>query len=99
MKTALTREKVIVIMRSHRHEMQSRFTVRTIGVFGSTIRGEAKPDSDVDVLVDMAEPTFNHYMDLKFYLEDLLGRKVDLVLTDTVKPRLLPYIEKEIVHV
>jgi predicted nucleotidyltransferase len=52
----------------------------------------------VDLLVELEEPTFDHYMDLKFYLEDLLGRPVDLVLADSVKPRLKPLIAKEAVY-
>ena len=76
-----------------------RFTVIRIGVFGSVARGEAGPESDVDIIVDLAEPTFDHYMDLKFRLEEVLQRRVDLVLADTVKPRLKPIIQREAVYV
>jgi len=51
------------------------------------------------VLVQLDEPTFDHYMDLKFYLEDLFGADVDLVLADTVKPRLRPSIERALLRV
>lgn len=81
-----------------RAELAQRFSVSRIGVFGSFARGDEGPDSDVDVLVEFEEPTFDHYMDLKFHLEEVLGRSVDLVLTDTVKPRLRPIIEKEVVY-
>ena len=47
----------------------------------------------MDILVELKEPTFDHYMDLKFYLEHILGRSVDLVLHDTIKPRLKTIIE------
>ena len=57
-------------------------------MFGSFARGEAKQDSDVDLLVDLDRHTFDRYMDLKLYLEDLLGRRVDLVLSDRIKPAL-----------
>ena len=60
--------------------------------------GGARPDSDVDILVELGEPTFDHYMDLKFYLEDVLGAPVDLVLADCVKPRLQPIIAQEVVY-
>ncbi len=61
-----------------------------IGLFGSFARGDAGPGSDVDVLVEFADPfvTFDRYMDLKFYLEDLFGRRVDLVIRRTLKPRI-----------
>ncbi len=62
------------------------------------VRGEDSPESDVDILVDFVETTFDHYMDLKFYLEKLFGRPVDLVIADTVKPRLKPAIEKEVIY-
>ena len=81
-----------------RSELGERFSVTRIGVFGSFARAEERPDSDVDVLVELAEPTFDHYMDLKFRLEELLRRPVDLVLADTVKPRLKPIIEDEVVY-
>jgi predicted nucleotidyltransferase len=58
----------------------------------------AKPGSDVDIVVEMAEPTFDHYMDLKFYLEELFGADVDLVLADTIKPRLKPYIDRDLIY-
>lgn len=68
-----------------------------MGVFGSCTRAEAGPESDVDILVEMAEPTCDRYMDLKFRMEAVFQRPVDLVLADPVKPRLKAIIEKEIV--
>ena len=55
-------------------------------------------ESDVDILVDFVEPTFDHYMDLKFFLEKLFGKGVDLVIADTVKGRLKPVIEREVIY-
>lgn len=81
-----------------RQELVERYTVRTIGVFGSVARGEARPDSDVDIVVEFDEPTFDHYFDLKFHLEDLLERTVDLVIADTIKPRLKPNIERDTIY-
>jgi hypothetical protein len=81
-----------------REELRERFSVNRIGVFGSHIRGDAGPTSDLDIIVELAEPTFDHYMDLKFFLEELLGSEVDLVMADTVKPRLKSYIERETVY-
>ena len=78
--------------------MKSRFGVRKIGLFGSHARGEGSRGSDIDILVEFEEPTFDRYMDLKFFLEELFGVEVDLVLVDTLKPRLKPYILKEVVY-
>ncbi|MGD9877520.1 nucleotidyltransferase family protein [Desulfococcus sp.] len=91
-------EKILRRIAAVRSELSEQFTVTRIGVFGSCARGEDRPDSDVDVIVELAEPTFDHYMDLKFRLEELLGRPVDLVMAETLKPRLKPIIEKEVVY-
>ncbi len=82
-----------------RQELKDRYSVTRIGIFGSAAMGEIRPDSDVDILVELAVPTFDHYMDLKFRLEDVLNRSVDLVLEETVKPRLKPIIAKEVLYV
>jgi predicted nucleotidyltransferase len=81
-----------------REELRQRYTVTRIGVFGSFARGEEEPDSDLDVIVELAQPTFDHYMDLKFRLEEVLQRPVDLVMVETLKPRLRPIIEQEVVY-
>jgi hypothetical protein len=81
-------------------ELKSRFGVAKIGIFGSFSRGEERPESDVDVLVTFrrGEETFDNYMDCKFYLEDLFGRKVDLVMNGAIKKRLKPSILGEVVY-
>lgn len=78
-----------------------RFGVREIGVFGSYARGDQGPNSDVDVLVDMQpeRETFRDYMGLLHYLEELFGRKVDLVMKDTVKPIIKERVFGETVYV
>ena len=81
-----------------RRELAERFTVKRIGVFGSFARGNKRAESDVDIIVEFAEPTFDHYMDLKFRLEEVLQRPVDLVIADTVKPRLKSIIEREVIY-
>ncbi|MCK4826262.1 nucleotidyltransferase family protein [bacterium] len=89
---------VLRIIRGIQSELADRFTVQRIGVFGSFAKGDESPESDVDIIVELAEPTFDHYMDLKFRLEEVLKRPVDLVMADTVKPRIKPIIEREIVY-
>ena len=93
-----TASSVIQKIAGMRLELSERFTVKRIGVFGSFARGDAGPESDVDIVVELTEPTFDHYMDLKFRLEDVLKRPVDLVMADTVKPRLKPIIDQEVVY-
>lgn len=78
-------------------EMRERFGVKRIGVFGSFAKGDAGGDSDIDILVEFDEVTFDHYMELLFYLEDLFGRKVDLVTTEGLSPYIGPHIKNEVV--
>lgn len=91
-------ESILQRLCDKRQELERRFTVVRIGVFGSFARDGANPESDVDILVELAKPTFDNYMDLKFMLEDLLQRPVDLVMADSIKPRLKPIIEREVVY-
>jgi hypothetical protein len=62
-----------------RLELSERFAVKRIGVFGSFARGNGGPESDVDIIVELTEPTFDHEMNLKFRLEDVLKRPVATV--------------------
>ena len=93
-----TQEKILKQLNHNAEELKRNFTVRSIGLFGSLVRNEADEESDVDILVDFVEPTFDHYMDLKIYLEKLFDKPVDLVIADTVKPRLKPIIKREVIY-
>jgi len=91
----LKSDEILDFLKQHKQYLEARFSVRRIGLFGSVLRGSAGDSSDVDILVELAHPTFDHYMDLKFFLEDKLGRPVDLVLEDSLKPRIKPIITSE----
>ena len=91
-------EMILEFLRQNKKDLEIKFSVRRIGLFGSFLRGSADEKSDVDIIVELAVPTFDHYMDLKSFLEDKLGRPVDLVLTDTLKPRLKPIITSEALY-
>jgi len=93
-----SREDILNTLNQHAAELRSSFSVNQIGLFGSFASGNAGEKSDVDILVDLEELSFDHYMDLKFYLEQLFGRSVDLVLSDTVKPRLQPIIAQVVIY-
>lgn len=75
-----------------------RYGVERLGLFGSYVRNEQKGKSDVDILVEFEKgmKTFDNYMELKFFLENLLECKVDLVIYDSLKPRIKPYIMREV---
>lgn len=96
----MTKQEVLDRLARHRDELRRRFAVKELAIFGSLARGEAAAASDVDVLVAFEGPAdFDRFMDLKFYLEELLGARVDLVTRNALRPRLRPHIEREAIHV
>ena len=96
----MKRDEAITTLRSHREEL-TRFGVSSLALFGSVARDEAQPASDVDLLVDFAEPVgLFHLFRLQHYLERLLGvERVDLVTRAGLKPRLRDRVLTEAVHV
>ncbi|MFI5329721.1 MAG: nucleotidyltransferase family protein [Desulfobaccales bacterium] len=90
-------EQILKIIEANRAKIKD-FGVRRLGLFGSAARGEATDSSDLDFLVELEKKTFDNYMDLKFFLEDLFGCKVDLVMKDALKPRLREPILKETIY-
>ena len=91
--TVLTADGILGTLAEHRERIRSP-GIRRIGVFGSFARGEEREESDIDILIEFEEGgrSFDTYMDLKFFLEDLFGRRVDLVDRDAIKPALAPHI-------
>jgi predicted nucleotidyltransferase len=87
----------IEILKGHEKEIKEKFGVRKIGIFGSFARGEEKETSDVDVLVELEKPSFDNFMNLAFFLEDLFQRKVDLVTSNSLSPYIGPYVKNEVV--
>lgn len=92
-----TKEDTLLLIEQNRETLM-RLGVRRLGLFGSCARGEATPASDLDFVVEFTEKSFDAYMDVKAFLEDLFGCRVDLVLADTIKPRLRPIIQRETVY-
>jgi len=90
------KEDILRLLSERRDEIKKRFGVVRIGLFGSLARGEERAGSDVDILVEFEEPTFDAYVELKFYLEELFGREVDLVIESDVKPALREKIMGEV---
>jgi len=96
----MRRAEVISLVAARRDEMVRQFSVRSLSLFGSVARDEAQADSDVDVLVEFeGATTFDRHMGLLVYLEDLLGRRVDVVTAAGLKPRLRALIERDLVRV
>ena len=94
----MRRDTVLHLLSEHQGELQCA-GVRTLACFGSVARDEARNDSDIDILVEFTDrPDFTRFMTLKFYLEDLLGQRVDLVTRKALKPRLRANVEKEAIY-
>jgi predicted nucleotidyltransferase len=84
-------------LREHRADLE-RLGVKSLALFGSAARGEARQDSDVDLLVEFSRPVgLFHFMEVKEFLEEVLGRRVDLVTPDALKPQLREAILEEAV--
>lgn len=93
-------EQILDVLKYSLESIKFKYQVERLGVFGSYVRGEATNSSDIDVLVEFkGDITFDNYMDLKFLLEDLFERKVDLVIKEDIKPQIREGILKEIVYV
>jgi predicted nucleotidyltransferase len=89
------------IIRDHKRELADDFGVSEIGIFGSVVRGEARDDSDIDVLVEFNRPIgLIRFMSLEYYLEQLFGGvKVDLVAKKALKPYIGKFILREVQYV
>ena len=93
-------EQIYRTLQQHFNKLQQQYSVKTLGVFGSYARREATESSDLDVLVEFdGELTFDKYMNLKFFIEDLFNRKVDLVIKEDIKPQIKKQILKETIYV
>ena len=95
----MDREQILLLLKQHRTEIRE-MGIRSLSLFGSVAREEAGPDSDVDLLVEFSPPyTFDRYIKAKFFLEDLLGHQVDLVMHEALKPRARSSVEKDSIRV
>lgn len=87
MAVVLQKSEILTRIEKNRERLRS-LGVQRLGLFGSYLRGEAEPGSDVDLLVRLDTPSFDAYMDTKFLLEDAFGLPVDLVMEGALKPAL-----------
>ncbi len=93
-------EEIIRILKKHEKKLKEKYGVKTIGIFGSYVRGEQRRDSDLDILVEFERPVdFFEFLELEEYLSNILGVKVDLVLKRALKPRIAENVLKEVVYV
>ncbi len=96
----MSRDEALAILRAHADELRSTFGVASLSLFGSVARDEARPGSDIDVLVEFSgPPTFDGYFELLEFLEGLFRTRVDLITVGGLKPRARSYIERDLIRV
>lgn len=96
----MDRAQIITTLTAHKPVLAQRFGVLKLALFGSVARGTARADSDVDVLVAFdGVADSDRYFGVQFYLEDLLGRPVDLMTEKALRERLRPYIERDAIAI
>ena len=95
-----TKEDILEIVLRERKRL-AEFGVVSIGLFGSFVRGDQNPESDIDLLVEFIpqKHTFDNFMDLSFLLEDILGHKVEIITPQALSPYIGPHILKEVERV
>jgi len=92
-------EEMKKILEEHKKELQDKYKVKTIGIFGSYIKEQQNRESDIDILVEYTEvPDLIDFIDLQNYLCDLLETKVDLVMKSVLKPNIGKRILREVIY-
>jgi len=98
----ITLAEITRILEAEKAQLADRYGVKELGIFGSYVRGEQRPDSDLDLLLELERPARISLVDLvelELHLSDLLGVKVDLVLKKNLRPRIGERIQAEVVPV
>ena len=94
-----TLEEIKKGLRDQKPALATKYKVKEIGIFGSYVRGEQQPQSDLDVLVDFEEyPSLLEFVGIEDELSERLGGKVDLVMKSGLKPRLGKHILREVIY-
>ena len=94
-----TIEEIKEIIGKHRQELEEKFKVKNIGIFGSYVRFEQNEESDIDILVEFKEPVGFLFIHLADFLEEILQVKVDLITPEAIKPNRQKYIIEELTYV
>ncbi len=95
----MNKDEILQKLRDHKADLQKKYPLKSIALFGSYARGEETPESDIDLLVDFNGPIGIEYVDLLIDIENLLNQKIDLVSNRAVKPHYRPYIEEDAIYV
>ena len=94
-----TLETILEKLRAHKPELQKKYPISRLGVFGSYARGEATTDSDIDIAVEIAGAMGLNFVAMADEIENLFGIKTDVVPMRSIKPEYLQYVKNDIVYV
>jgi uncharacterized protein len=96
----LTKQEIYQALRDHQERLVN-MGVNRIGLFGSFVRDAANSESDIDLLIEfqVAQKSFEHFMELSFFLEELFQRRVELVTPESLSPHIGPHILREVEYV
>ncbi|MBN1665861.1 MAG: nucleotidyltransferase family protein [Anaerolineales bacterium] len=98
--TVNSKDQLLSLLRANQRDIRN-FGIRRLGLFGSFVREQQRRDSDVDVLIEFepGQKTYDNFIKLAFFLEELLGRRVELITTDALSPYIGPHILEEVEYV
>lgn len=94
-----SKEQILEVLKANKAELERKYPIAELGLFGSYARGDANEQSDIDILVDFNGNIGIGFIALAHELEDMLQQKVDLVSRKGIKPRYLSSVEKNLIHV
>ena len=94
-----TLNEIEEIIKKHAGELEQKFKIKKIGIFGSYARGEQNEESDIDILVEFKGPVGLLFVHLANFLEDILESKIDLVTEDGIKENRRKYIMEDLTYV
>ena len=96
----MNRDQLLTILRTHKPTLTEHFGVTSLSLFGSFARDQATDESDVDMIVTFdPPPNWKTYFGAVFYLEDLLGRQIDLAMKEDIRVEIRPYVERDLISV
>jgi len=94
----LTLQQIVNTLRQHKPELQKRYPISRLGVFGSYARGEANESSDIDIAVEITGPMGLNFVQMADEIENLFGKKTDVVPLRSIKPQYLESVKKDIIY-
>lgn len=99
--TSVQNKEQLVFLLIQNKEIIKGYGIKTLGVFGSFVRNEQKVNSDIDLIVEFykEKKTYKNFIGLIYYLEELFGRKVELLTSKSMSPYIKPYIMEEVEYV